>query len=346
MDRMTIGAFAVASGLTPKALRLYDELGLVTPAAVDPSSGYRCYDADQVGRARLVAELRRLGMPLARIGVLVDLPDDEAAADLAAWWRQVEHDTTARRHLVADLLARWRRETIMTTGAVRCVGASGLERGGREEQQDGAAWVGDRAVVADGFHGGGATASRIAVEAVIAADGSRVVDALAAAAARIGPTGDGGTTVTALWCDGSRVGVAHVGDSRAYLLRDGVLTRLTVDHTHVQSLIDEGRLTPEEAIDHPDRPRLTRALGTDEPDLHRRTARVGDRYLLCTDGVWALLDDAVLARTLTADAEPAPVVGKLLEQVREAGAPDNAACAVVDLVAPGNDERAVHHRRR
>ncbi len=166
------------------------------------------------------------------------------------------------------------------------------------------------------------------------AEGPRLLDALADAAVRVGPTGGGGTTVTALWCDGSRVVVAHVGDSRAYLLRDGVLTRLTVDHSHVQSLIDEGRLTPEEAIDHPDRPRLTRALGTDEPDLHRRTARIGDRYLLCTDGVWALLVFGVLARALAAEVEPAPVVGKLVERVRAAGAPDNAACAVVDLVAP------------
>ncbi|GLZ50967.1 hypothetical protein Acsp07_05840 [Actinomycetospora sp. NBRC 106378] len=334
MTRMTIGAFAAATGLTPKALRLYDELGLVAPAAVDPTTGYRFYDDGQSGRARRVAELRQVGVPLTRIGALLDLPDDEAAADLAAWWRQVEHDTTVRRTHVADLLARWRRETIVTTDVVRCVGATGLERGARDEQQDAAAWVDDRAVVADGFHAAGATASRGVVEAVTGSDGARLLDALGEAAARTGPPDDGGTTATALWCDGHRVLVAHVGDSRAYLLRDGVLARLTVDHTRVQSLVDEGRLTPEEALDHPDRPRLARVLGTDEPDLHRRTAQVGDRYLLCTDGVWTQLDDAAIARTLTARAEPGPVVGTLLAQVRAAGAPDNAACVVVDLVAP------------
>ncbi|WP_286051389.1 MerR family transcriptional regulator [Actinomycetospora termitidis] len=334
---MTIGEFAVAVGLTPKALRLYDELGLVVPAAVDGSSGYRFYDRAQRDRARLVATLRRVGVPLARIAVVVDLPADEAIADLEAWWRQVEHDTATRRALVADLLTRWGRSTIMTTGAVQCLGATGLVQGGRDTQQDAVAWSAGRAVVADGFHDGGADASRVAVDAVLAADVAEPVEALrsafAAAAREVGPTDAGGTTATALWCDGARVGLAHLGDSRAYLLRDGVLTQVTNDHSQVRSLVDEGRLTPEEARDHPERPRLVRALGTDEPDVHLRTARAGDRYLLCTDGVWCLLDDAALARTLAAGAEPGPVVGNLLEQVRAAGAPDNAACAVVDLVA-------------
>jgi protein phosphatase len=134
-----------------------------------------------------------------------------------------------------------------------------------------------------------------------------------------------------LCCDGARVAVAHVGDSRAYLLRGGVLTLLTHDHTWVRSLVDDGRLTPEEAAEHPDRARLVRALGTGEPDVHQRRAVPGDRYLLCTDGVATVLDEATLHRELGGDS-PSEAVEGLLAAVRSAGAPDNAACAVLDLV--------------
>ncbi|MFC5060588.1 MerR family transcriptional regulator [Actinomycetospora atypica] len=329
---MTTGGFAAAAGLTPKALRLYDELGLLRPAAVDASSGYRSYDRDQLGRARRIAALRRVGMPLARIGVLADLPDDEAAADLTAWWRQVEHDTARRRELVADLLSHRREDRTMgtTTRGVRLRCASGSERGGRTEQQDTVGCGADRAVVADGFGDHGAAASREVVRAVLAAAGDDPAEGLRAAFATAAGTGPG-TTASALWCDGSRVTIAHVGDSRVYLLREGVFTQLTLDHSHVRSLVEEGRLTPEEAREHPDRPRLVRALGTDEPDVHRRTARPGDRYLLVTDGVWAVLDDPVPARLAAGPGAPAEIVGNVLERVRAAGAPDNAACAVVDL---------------
>ena len=292
---MTIGEFAAAVGLTPKALRLYDELGLLRPARVDPATGYRTYVATQVERARLVAALRRAGVPPARIGGIGDLPRAAAAADLAAWWRQVEADTADRRVLVHDLLARWRDrpdEEEPMTARVTVQGAGDLVQG-------------------------------------------------ADAAAALGPRGASGTTVTALCCDGDRVGVAHVGDSRAYLWREGVLTLLTHDHTWVRSLVDEGRLTVEEAAEHPERTRLVRALGTGEPDVHLRSARVGDRYLLCTDGVSAVLDDALLAGMLAGGSPATGTVEAVLAAVRSAGAPDNAACAVLDLVgaAPARNAR-------
>src|SRR5579863_10646899 len=88
VDLLTIGAFSRASRLSPKALRLYDSLGLLTPAHVDEVSGYRFYRPDQLQRARLVAWLRRLGMPLARIRVICDLPPRAAAAEVAAFWAQ------------------------------------------------------------------------------------------------------------------------------------------------------------------------------------------------------------------------------------------------------------------
>ncbi len=339
-ERMTIGEFAVAAGLTPKALRLYDELGLLRPAQVDPTTGYRSYVPAQLERARLVAALRRVGMPLARIGGIGELPPAAAAADLAAWWRQVEADTADRRALVHDLLARWRDrpdEEEPMTARVTVYGASGAVRGARAEQQDAVLADGGRAAVADGFGPDGAAASRAVTARVAAAGGDGPLEvtrsALEDAAAALGAPGASGTTATALCCDGTRVGVAHVGDSRAYLLRAGVLTLLTHDHTWVRSLVDEGRLTPEEAAEHPDRARLVRALGNGEPDGHLREARIGDRYLLCTDGVSGVLDDAVLVGLLAAGGPAHEAVTGVLAAVRAAGAPDNAACAVLDLVA-------------
>lgn len=99
---LTIGAFAKASLLSPKALRLYDELGLLRPAYTDPASGYRFYDPDQLTRARLVAWLRRLGMPLARIRLVCE--SDDPAADVTAYWSEIETDTAQRRELAAFLV--------------------------------------------------------------------------------------------------------------------------------------------------------------------------------------------------------------------------------------------------
>ncbi len=101
------------------------------------------------------------------------------------------------------------------------------------------------------------------------------------------PNLDGmGTTLTALLFAGSRVGLVHVGDSRAYLVRGGTLSQITHDDTFVQALVDEGRLTMEEASSHPQRSLILHALnGAEvEPDLSIREARVGDRYLVCSDG--------------------------------------------------------------
>lgn len=96
-----------------------------------------------------------------------------------------------------------------------------------------------------------------------------------------------GTTLTAILFAGSKLGLAHIGDSRAYLLRDGQLTQITRDDTFVQSLVDEGRITPEQAHSHPQRSLIMRALtGSEvEPTLTVREARAGDRYLICSDGL-------------------------------------------------------------
>jgi DNA-binding transcriptional MerR regulator len=112
MRLMTIGEFAARTRLSAKALRLYDELKLVVPAHVDPSSGYRFYGADQVEQARLVGNLRRADMPLAVISSVLALDGPAAAAAIAGWWAQVESDVGERRALVSHLQARLRGEDL------------------------------------------------------------------------------------------------------------------------------------------------------------------------------------------------------------------------------------------
>ena len=113
---MTIGDFARDAGLTPKALRLYDDLGLLRPAEVDPHSGYRRYAPWQLERARLVATLRLLGMPLGRIMLIVDLAPASAAQEIESFWVQAEADTATRRDIVTTLVHQLRNEEhAMTT---------------------------------------------------------------------------------------------------------------------------------------------------------------------------------------------------------------------------------------
>ena len=102
MKLLTIGAFARASQLTPKALRLFDELGLLRPAAVDPDSGYRLYDPEQLEHAQLVAQLRRIGMPLDQIRTVCCLEATDAAEAIAAYWQQVTTDTAERGQIRFD----------------------------------------------------------------------------------------------------------------------------------------------------------------------------------------------------------------------------------------------------
>jgi protein phosphatase len=104
MARMTIGAFARSARLSPKALRLYDELGLLKPVSVDDGSGYRYYEPDQLERARLIAWLRRIGLPLARIRDICEMKGPDAAAQIAAYWREVEAETSVRARLVTFLV--------------------------------------------------------------------------------------------------------------------------------------------------------------------------------------------------------------------------------------------------
>jgi PPM family protein phosphatase len=155
-----------------------------------------------------------------------------------------------------------------------------------------------------------------------------------AAHVELDPELDGmGTTLTAILFAGNRLGLVHIGDSRGYLLREGELTQITKDDTFVQTLVDEGRITAEEAHSHPQRSLIMRALTGHEvePTLIMREARAGDRYLLCSDG----LSDPVSQETIL-EALQLPDVAesadRLIELALRGGGPDNVTVVVADVV--------------
>ncbi|MDT0306996.1 protein phosphatase 2C domain-containing protein [Streptomyces sp. DSM 44917] len=150
-----------------------------------------------------------------------------------------------------------------------------------------------------------------------------------------------GTTLTALLWTGQRLGLVHVGDSRAYLLRGGELVQITQDHTWVQRLVDEGRITEEEATTHPQRSLLMRALGSAdhiETDRSIREVRPGDRYLLCSDGLSGVVSQDTLRETLGAFASPEETVAQLIELALRGGGPDNITCIVADVLDVDSQE--------
>lgn len=141
------------------------------------------------------------------------------------------------------------------------------------------------------------------------------------------------TTATVALFDGTRLGVGHLGDSRAYLYRDGELRQLTRDHTFVQSLIDEGRITETESRTHPHRNLILKALDgvrNEEPDLFEVPVQLGDRVLLCSDGACGVLDDARMADILSAGTVDFAAV-ELVRASLEAGSTDNVTCVVADV---------------
>src|SRR4051812_40257998 len=142
-----------------------------------------------------------------------------------------------------------------------------------------------------------------------------------------------GTTLTAVLFAGGRLGLCHVGDSRAYLMRDGELSQITHDDTFVQTLIDDGRITEEEANSHPQRSLLLRALnGQDvEPDLSMRDARAGDRFMLCSDGLSGVVSEETIAEALK-DPDPEATADRLVELALRSGGPDNVTVIVADVI--------------
>lgn len=149
------------------------------------------------------------------------------------------------------------------------------------------------------------------------------------------------TTATVALFDGTRLGMGHVGDSRAYLFRDGTIAQLTKDHTFVQTLIDEGRITEEESRVHPHKNLILKALDgihEAEPDLFHVDLEPGDRLLLCSDGASGVLDDGRLADILSGGS-PDYAATELVRASLEAGSTDNVTCLVADVV-DGDDQAA------
>ncbi|PKQ16699.1 MAG: protein phosphatase [Actinobacteria bacterium HGW-Actinobacteria-7] len=202
--------------------------------------------------------------------------------------------------------------------------------------------------VADGLggHEAGEVASAIAVEtlrdhAPRRADANALARAVRAAnsavmrAAREGVGRSGmGTTMTAALVDGGHIVLAHVGDSRAYLLRGAVLEPLTDDHSMVADMIRRGQLSEADARVHPNRSVITRALGTDSnmvADTYEVHASAGDRLLLCSDGLSGMLTDERITELLGAYRDPSTAAHALVDAANEAGGQDNVSVIVVDI---------------
>ena len=229
----------------------------------------------------------------------------------------------------------------------------------REQNEDSAFATAHTLVVADGLggHAGGEIASTIAVGAIAtlnprgtAATVTSMLDAAVHLADDIidsTETHDAelrgmGTTLTSVTISGNALVVCHIGDSRAYLLRDEVLLPLTVDHTFIQSLLDSGRITPEQAAHHPQRSVILRALGggSATADISVRDLQVADRVLLCSDGLSGVVPNDMLERVLRAYEDPTAAVQALVDLALLAGAPDNVTVVVADVVdtpAPVHD---------
>jgi protein phosphatase len=225
----------------------------------------------------------------------------------------------------------------------------GLLREGNEDS----AYASPRLLaVADGMggHAAGEVASAVAIASVSALDASTpsgdplgaLNEAVHTASttlhkmASADPAVEGmGTTLTAMLWVGQGYALCHIGDSRGYMLRDGELYQITHDHSLVQSLVDEGKISAEEAATHPQRSLILRALdgrGEAEPDLSMRQAVAGDRYLLCSDGLSDVVTAETLHHTLSTVASLDDVTVQLIELAIRGGGPDNITVVVADVV--------------
>jgi PPM family protein phosphatase len=225
----------------------------------------------------------------------------------------------------------------------------GLLREGNEDS----AYAGPHLLaVADGMggHAAGEVASAAAIATLASLDSdqsaSDLLPALANAVATANmrlqemimadPATEGmGTTLTALlWADG-HAALGHIGDSRAYLLRDGKFYQITHDHTLVQSLVDEGRITEDDIATHPQRSLLLRALDgrtLADPDLSTHETMPGDRYLICSDGLSGVVTEQTLHQALSSVRDPDKAALQLVELALKGGGPDNITCIVADVV--------------
>ncbi|MEV6634421.1 protein phosphatase 2C domain-containing protein [Actinoplanes sp. NPDC051470] len=222
----------------------------------------------------------------------------------------------------------------------------GLIRDGNQDS----VYAGPRLLaVADGMGGmaAGDVASNIVIAAMAPLDedvpGDALVDALRHAVGNANqtlrdtvdanPSLEGmGTTLTAVLFTGSKLGMVHIGDSRAYMLRQGEFAQITKDDTYVQMLVDEGRISPEEASSHPQRSLLTRALdGRDiDPEYSVRQVLKGDRYLICSDGLSGVVSAETIGDSMRDIHDPQACVERLVQLALRGGGPDNITVVIAD----------------
>src|ERR1700683_2858466 len=230
----------------------------------------------------------------------------------------------------------------------------------REGNEDSAYAGPNLCAIAEGMggHAAGEVASSVAISAIAGLDTDlpqdQLLSSLAAAVAQANntlhemsiedPSVEGmGTTLTALLWSKGTIAICHIGDSRAYLLRDGDFHQITRDHTLVQSLVDDGRLSPAQAATHPQRSLVMRALqsGTEaEPDLSLIEAKAGDRYLLCSDGLSDVVSDDTMRTTLLQESDREKAVARLIDLAMRGGGPDTITCIVGDGVESGPEPSA------
>jgi protein phosphatase len=199
------------------------------------------------------------------------------------------------------------------------------------------------AAVADGMggHAAGEIASRAAIEAATSMRGSPVrrvqaanLAVIEAAALQPRLAGMGTTLTLAMITTDGAVDLGHVGDSRAYRFSDGVLEKITTDHSYVAEMIEAGQLTPKEAEDHPYRSVVTRAIGLDPAvvvDSHELKLSSGDRFLLCSDGLTSMVDDSSIRSILESSALSEDAATALIDAANLAGGADNISVVVVDF---------------
>ncbi|MFT4225152.1 protein phosphatase 2C domain-containing protein [Micropruina sp.] len=224
----------------------------------------------------------------------------------------------------------------------------------RKNNQDSAYVSPTMLMVADGMGGAAAgdLASAVAVSELRDSDGDfRESDMVEVAAGAIGranarirdlvaadPSLDGmGTTVCGLLFDGERLAIANIGDSRAYRLRDGHFERITRDHSWVQTLVDDGRITEAEALVHPHRSLILKVLNgqsSHQPDLEMSDIKVGDRYLICSDGLCGMVTDAAIEQVV-GGTDPDEVVTELIRIAYAEGGLDNITIILADVVEDG-----------
>ncbi|GGK55829.1 PP2C family protein-serine/threonine phosphatase [Ornithinimicrobium pekingense] len=238
--------------------------------------------------------------------------------------------------------------------ALRYAARTNVGLGSKSRNEDSAYAGPELLVLCDGMggHAAGDVASSLVVSELVHLDGeshgaddsldileraldeanSRLADVM-----EVYPDSDGmGTTCIAMMRTGTKLAVANIGDSRAYLLRDGRLTQITKDHSFVQKLLDEGRISKDEAQHHPQRSLVTRVLTgrpEDTPDLSLRELRVGDRLLLCSDGLTDYVAEDTVAELLRRDdRSPGQVADELVQVALRAATRDNVTVVVADLV--------------